>query len=375
MTPVLLYLEDVQRIILLLFLLPIGYWGFLSLFPGKYDHSFDPLKEEKQISIILPMRNEIKNVKRKLRSILSEVAKSEYVDLFIVVSDPNDGTLEQATNFLKSSGVDSKRWRALSLEKPGKNVSLNWAISQIEADIIIISDADAEIRPGWLKIISSRLDEDSIGVVSGIEDASNSSLDGFQRYYRSKSNWFRIKESKTGSTPVLEGSIIGWDTHKIGEFRFNEELNADDAQLGMIAARRGLRAVIDPRISFEDFDRQGRLTEESVRRAQGLSLVLLKNADILFKNIGFRIRLAILNSLFIYVILPWLVLLFGFSTLLTLLSNGDELNVLTIFSVVICLGTPMIPQGRMLLIGAAISIKAHLQAIFGIKYNTWEPIR
>jgi len=375
MAPVLLYLEVVQRIILVLFLLPIGYWVFLSLFPGKYDHSFDPLKEEKRISIILPMRNEIKNVKRKLRSILSEVAKSEYVDLFIVVSDPNDGTLEQATNFLKRSGVDDKRWRALSIEKPGKNVSLNWAISHIEADIIIISDADAEIRPGWLKIISSRLDEDGIGVVSGIEDASNSGLDGFQRYYRSKSNWFRIRESKTGSTPVLEGSIIGWDTHKIGEFRFNEELNADDAQLGMIAARRGLRAVIDPRISFEDFDHQGRSTEESVRRAQGLSLVLLKNADILFKNIGFRIRLAIINSLFIYVILPWLVLLFGFSTLLTLLPNGAELNVLTIFSVGICLGTPMIPQGRMLLVGVAISIKAHLHAIFGIKYNTWEPIR
>jgi len=143
----------------------------------------------------------------------------------------------------------------------------------------------------------------------------------------------------------------------------------------MIAARRGLRAVIDPRISFEDFDHQGRSTEESVRRAQGLSLVLIKNADILFKNIGFRIRLAILNSLFIYVILPWLVILFGFSTLVTFLSNAYELNMLTISSVGICLGTPMIPQGRMLLIGVAISIKAHLQAIFGIKYNTWEPRR
>ena len=375
MAPVLLYLEDVQRIILLLFLLPVGYWVFLSLFPGKYDHSFEPLKKEKQISIILPMRNEIKNVKRKLRSIISEVAKSEHVELFIVVSDSSDGTLEEATKFLNRSDIHDKRWSALSFEKLGKNVSLNWAISQIEADIIIISDADAKIRPGWLKIISSRLGEDGIGVVSGIEDASNSSLDGFQGYYRSKSNWFRIRESKTGSTPVLEGSIIGWDTHKIGEFRFNEGLNADDAQLGMIAARRGLRAVIDPRISFEDFDHQGRSTEESVRRAQGLSLVLIKNADILFKNIMFRIRLAILNSLFIYVILPWLVILFGFSTLVTFLSNAYELNMLTISSVGICLGTPMIPQGRMLLIGVAISIKAHLQAIFGIKYNTWEPRR
>lgn len=366
--------EYAQSIILLLLLPPIGYWFFLFLLPGNHKDCFNPVVERK-ISIILPMRNEIKNVERKLKSILSEISDSGFVDLFVVVSDADDGTLEKAIKLLKEADIETKRWRAYSLEKPGKNVSLNWAISQIEADIIIISDADARIRPGWLNIITSRLEEEGIGAVCGIEDASSSGLSGFQRYYRSKSNWFRIRESNTGSTPVLEGSIIGWNSHKVGKFNFDERLNADDAQLGMIVARKGLRAVADPRITFEDFEQLGRSTEESIRRAQGLILVLLRNMDILFKNINIRIKLAILNSLFVYVILPWVVLLFGFTTLLALLSNGQELNAMTIFSAAICVVAPLIPQSRMLLIGVVISIRAQLQAIAGIKYSTWKPKR
>ena len=106
----------------------------------------------------------------------------------------------------------------MNFDFPGKNVALNGVLDEIDSEIIVISDADALISPGWLKIVCSRMEDREVGVVSGIERETLIDGRSFAGYYREKSNILRIKESDIDSTPVLEGSILAWKTSALGSF-------------------------------------------------------------------------------------------------------------------------------------------------------------
>ena len=51
---------------------------------------------------------------------------------------------------------------------------------------------------------------------------------------------------------------------------------------------------------------------------------------------------------------------------------GHSWEFYSIFSVLL---VSIIPQGRSIIFGSAVSIIAHLQAIAGKRYNNWEPVR
>ena len=88
-------------------------------------------------------------------------------------------------------------------------------------------------------------------------------------------------------------------------------MNADDAQIGFISIRKGYRAIVDRRITFRGFEGSPRRTlKESIRRAQGLSMVLIKNSYLALFGPRKNARMAIFNALFLYVIFPWVAFLF-----------------------------------------------------------------
>jgi glycosyltransferase involved in cell wall biosynthesis len=321
------------------------------------------------------MRNESSNVERKLSSIINEILPHDFVELIVADSDSSDGTGEIASKFLEVSELERTRWKIRSFSIRGKNVALNRVLDEVEADIVVISDADANVSPGWLKIVRSRMMEEDVGVVSGVE-IQRSSEDGFNEYYRGKSNWLRIRESMIDSTPVLEGSILAWKTSALGRFILNEEMNADDAQIGIFSIRSGNRSIVDDRITFEDFERSLKRTLlESIRRSQGLSIALIKNADLAIINPRKKSRRAIRNALFLYVIFPWILLLFTLNAMVSFYSSPEIGNNWEFFSVVSIIVTLVAPQGRFLAWGSVISIVAHTQAMIGIRYNNWDPVR
>ena len=257
-----------------------------------------------------------------------------------------------------------------------ENVALNGVLETIDSDIIVISDADAFVSPGWLETVCSRLEEREIGVVSGIEREIIVDNQGFDDYYRDKSNRLRILESDIDSTPVLEGSILAWKSSALGTFRLNERMNADDAQIGFISIRKGYRAIVDRRITFRGFEGSPRRTlKESIRRAQGLSMVLIKNSYLALFGPRKNARMAIFNALFLYVIFPWVAFLFTISSVLAFLIGpgiGNNWGSLSIFAILLVL---ISRQGRFLIRGVLISILAHIQAVTGKRYQDWDPVR
>ena len=76
--------------------------------------------------------------------------------------------------------------------------------------------------------------------------------------------------------------------------------------MAMTAIGNGFRAFMDPDLSFDDLGSQ-KSRKRRVRRAQGLTRVLLRFRKIGKKNI--KIRSIIYNSIYFYVLMPWFVLL------------------------------------------------------------------
>ena len=246
-------LAIIQIALLLLISVPFLYWLIMRIFAREESHEILSELPDSMICVVLPMRNESSNVARKLSSVVSEILPYEQSKLVIADSNSNDGTGEIAVDFLKKSELDESRWQVMSFARKGKNVALNGVLEKVEADIFIISDADANVCPGWLDVVRSRLGDSEIGVVSGVENVDSGGLGKLNSYYRSKSNWLRIQESRKDSTPVLEGSLLAWKTKSLGPLKILEDMNADDAQIGFWAIRRGFRSIVDPRISFEGF--------------------------------------------------------------------------------------------------------------------------
>jgi len=365
-----------QVIFSLLLLVPVFYWIMINSSKPSTPEIKEVSLAEKKICVILPMRNEISNVERKLSSMIREILPHPLVELIVADSDSDDGTKDVAKEILEESALEDDRWEIMSFDVRGKNVALNGVLKTIDSEIIVISDTDAFVSPGWLEIVCSRMEEREIGVVSGIEMENLADYQGFDDYYRGKSNRLRILESGIDSTPVLEGSILAWKASALGSFRLNERMNADDAQIGFISIRRGYRAIVDQRITFRGFEGSPRRTlKESVRRAQGLSIVLIKNSYLAISSPRKSSRMAIFNALFLYIIFPWVAFLFTINSVVAFSIDSRIGNTWESFSIFVILLTLMSRQGRFLGRGVLISIIAHIQAITGRRYQNWDPVR
>ena len=365
-----------QVIFSLLLLVPVFYWIMINSSKPSTPEIKEVSLAEKKICVILPMRNEISNVERKLSSMIREILPHPLVELIVADSDSDDGTKDVAKEILEESALEDDRWEIMSFDVRGKNVALNGVLKTIDSEIIVISDADAFVSPGWLEIVCSRMEEREIGVVSGIEMENLADYQGFDDYYRGKSNRLRILESGIDSTPVLEGSILAGKASALGSFRLNERMNADDAQIGFISIRRGYRAIVDQRITFRGFEGSPRRTlKESVRRAQGLSIVLIKNSYLAISSPRKSSRMAIFNALFLYIIFPWVAFLFTMNSVVAFSIDSRIGNTWESFSIFVILLTLMSRQGRFLGRGVLISIIAHIQAITGRRYQNWDPVR
>ena len=365
----------IQLTLMVMLFIPLIYWYRLNKNNSELEDLIDVNYSKSYVSIILPMRNEAVNVKRKLLTIIPEISDFENAELIIADSNSYDDTAILAKEILEKSDLEKTRWKIMNFNVPGKNIALNGVLETINSEIIVISDADANVKSGWLKVILSRFDDEEIGVISGIEEIKGAKNKKFNNFYRSNSNILRINESSIDSTPVLEGSLLAWKSSALTDLKLNENMNADDAQIGLFSIRNGYRSIIDPRITFDDFEGSERSFSESVRRSQGLSIALIKNSDLAIINKRKSAKSAIFNAIFLYVIFPWLALLYCINSAIAFTNNPIISSSWEFYSILSILMILFTNQGRSLIRGCLISIIAHIQIIIGKRYNNWEPSR
>jgi len=133
------------------------------------------------VSVVVCARNEENDIRRCLESLLNIDYPREKLEIILVDDESEDSTMDIMNEYAARDGM----FRVLSAESephdlPGKQRPLNLGIRESSSEIVLVTDADIAVRPGWIKGHLSAYRED-IGIVGGITRVSTDSGSLFSR--------------------------------------------------------------------------------------------------------------------------------------------------------------------------------------------------
>ena len=333
---------------------------------------------EDSLLVIYPFRDEADLIPISLPALISNFSEIPKSHLVLVDSASEDNGPDIAREILSRSNLNPNCWTIISAKSPGKSKALNHAMSKYDGSgIVAMVDADAAMSYGSLKSIRSYFANPEIGAVSALESVDTKHP---MAQYKKRSNLLRKYESLRGSCFVLEGSLLAWHPSRINLLSFDENSNADDAQIAMSAIRSGFMSIVHPSIRFEDSRKIERnVLRRSVRRSQGLSSQLIKNLDLLWSAPDRNARTNFFYNIILHIFIPWCVLilfLIPLSMAPSLYNGQSELLEYTVIGPSFVMLISLLSKtGRALLFGSFCSIVGHTRAVLGIKANVWNPGR
>ena len=139
-------------------------------------------KEQTAFSVIIPFRNEAKNLPNLFKSI-SELNYSHDLVEFIFVDDASsDNSVELIKKFIPNIGMVTKVIKNKRTSNSPKKDAISTAISIAKNNWIITSDADCILPQKWLKKFNSFIKENNPNMVVGLVNykAKNNFLEQFQ---------------------------------------------------------------------------------------------------------------------------------------------------------------------------------------------------
>ena len=127
-------------------------WKRQSWFePGSYEPNI-------KISVIIPARNEECNIENCLDALLKQDYPKNLFEVIVVDDHSNDETVKKGSSFIKKNSAKNFRIVSLSDKKDygfGKKQALSAGIKSSNNELIVTTDADCKMKPGWLSTMNS----------------------------------------------------------------------------------------------------------------------------------------------------------------------------------------------------------------------------
>lgn len=132
----------------------LGFYVCLLLFLLKYNkYHHQDFEETKEISVIIPFRNEEEGIAELINSL-----EREWLPAYGEIIFVDDLSTDRSKEFITASKLDNTSVISLS-EGTGKKKALKQGISEAKYDRIVQLDADVTLSPGFFKkLIISRSD-------------------------------------------------------------------------------------------------------------------------------------------------------------------------------------------------------------------------
>jgi len=120
------------------------------------------------VSIIVAVKNEQKNIKRLVESLINQDYPDKQYEIIIVNDQSSDNTYEILKNLLK----DSLNLKIINVEEvpsgwSSKKWALNLAIEAAKFDIILQTDGDCIVGQKWINSMVSSFNNPGVGFVAG----------------------------------------------------------------------------------------------------------------------------------------------------------------------------------------------------------------
>jgi cellulose synthase/poly-beta-1,6-N-acetylglucosamine synthase-like glycosyltransferase len=128
-------------------------------------HAIQPLKmiDEKErglsVSVIIPVRNEERNIGKLLAEIESQIYPKENLEILVV----NDHSTDRSVNAINGSiqgSTSTIKLINLSDGKAGKKSALSAGINQANGEIIITIDGDCSVGKNWVGSMASTFEDE-----------------------------------------------------------------------------------------------------------------------------------------------------------------------------------------------------------------------
>lgn len=189
-------------LVLVVFLNPLFLWAvavFRRPLVLRRDEAHRP-----EVDFIIVVRNGEGGIERKLRNTLALRYPSEKLRVLVYSDGSTDGTAEKAT----AVGGESVRVVADPVHD-GKNISMNKAVRECSGDVLVFSDADAELRDDALELLVPYFADAQVGGVSGnkVIRGKGGGVAGAQGLYNRFSSALKRIEGRTGSVSTNDGTL------------------------------------------------------------------------------------------------------------------------------------------------------------------------
>ncbi|MGA8594759.1 MAG: glycosyltransferase family 2 protein [Bryobacteraceae bacterium] len=315
----------------------IGYPLLLHLLAHRYSNPFRAGNQLLRISIVIPVHNGGRFLRRKLESILKLDYPPDLVEVIVVSDGSEDDTIDVSRNF-SDYGV-----QLLSIPRLGKPAALNAAVPRVGGEILVLTDVRQELTPESIRWLVAPFADPAVGVVSGeliLREGSTRSEADVGVYWKYES-WIRKNLSLLDSMLGATGPF-----YAIRRKLFQplpEDILLDDVYLPMTAFFKNFRLVVEPRAIAYDYPMtREREFRRKVRTLGGNYQLLMRMPRLLGPSN--RLLWHFLSYKVGRLLLPWLVFMV-FASSVRLPSPWNVLLVgfqVTIGGLALC--DPRIPQ-------------------------------
>lgn len=238
------------------------------------------------VSIVVPTYNEEDMIVHKLKNLMEQDYPSNEVEVIVIDSASEDGTVELLVRFIKDiKGLKLKLIR--ESERKGKASALNNVLKHCAGEVVIITDVDATWEEDTLKKIVLNFSNPNVGAVTGRQILLNpdqSLATKVEKTYRSIFEVLRLGESFLDSTPIFNGPLMAFRLDLLEPIP--EDSIADDSQLAVKIRKKGFKSVYDPCAVFYECappSFKSRFVQK-VRRGQGLIQLFSREREVLFNS-------------------------------------------------------------------------------------------
>ena len=211
-----------------------------------------------QVSVILPVLNEVKYIPATLDAILKQKNFDNNIEILIVDGSSTDGTIKIVENYITQYPF------VILLHNPEKIVStgFNLALNQAKGEYIIRIDGHCEIPPNYIEECINMFEKRDADIVGGRIETISEGIIG-ESIAIAQSSWFGVGDVKFRQTDLKEGGYVNtlaFGVHKRKIFHdiggYDEEMirNQDD-EFNFRAIQVGKKIWMTPAIKTKYYSR------------------------------------------------------------------------------------------------------------------------
>ena len=217
---------------------------------------------EPRVCLFITANDEASVIGAKLRNSLALDYPPDKLDVLVA----SDGSVDGTNEIVRSFAAEGVRLLAFD-ERRGKIAAINDGMAEVQAEIVVFSDANTFLDPGAMRALVRNFADETVGAVSGdvILEGDRAALGSSEDLYYRYERWLQACESRIGTMVGVDGALYAIRRELFVAPPTDTIL--DDMAIPMAVARAGRRVVFEPGAQAHERGSET-ATEEFVRKSR-----------------------------------------------------------------------------------------------------------